>query len=99
VRQTVAKKFKEKEVKYISGRNNYLFVWKNINDLRMVISFLFFIPLFLIRDLLKLRFRFWKCFLGALPRIPLISKSKFLDLKPANIYTDKEVLSWVNKRE
>lgn len=97
VQQTITKQHQKKKIKYISGRNNYLFVAKNITDFGLLFSGVFFVPYFLLKDLFKLKFRFWVCFWLASLRLPRLIKAKLLDLKVKNIYSDQEVLSWVNK--
>ncbi|NIQ02689.1 MAG: glycosyltransferase, partial [Nitrospinaceae bacterium] len=53
VQQTITRQEKRKQIRRISARNNYLFVWKNILDPRMTAAFLVYIPLFLLRDLCR----------------------------------------------
>lgn len=95
IQSTVSRKFKKFQVKYISGRNNYLFVFRNISDLKYVLQYIVFIPLFLIRDLFKLRFRFFFCFAGALLRLPKVIKRKFSDDKRLYKRTDAEIFNSV----
>lgn len=95
IQSTVSKKFKNFQVKYMSGRNNYLFVLRNIDDSRYMLQYLLFIPLFLIRDMFKLKFRFWFCFFGALLRIPQIIKRKISDDKKCYKRTDSEIFNMV----
>ena len=59
VQSTITRQKKRRQIGWISARNNYLFVWKNILDSGMTLSFMFYIPLFLIKDLFKMKFRFW----------------------------------------
>lgn len=95
VRGTIIKQEKLRRISLISARNNYLFVWKNILDARMTAEFLFFIPLFLIRDLFRLKSRFWIAFYMALKRLPAALKGRCAE-KISVKYTDGEILSRIN---
>jgi len=96
IQQTITKQHKKDRIGHISGRNNYLFVLKNITSIRMLISAFFFIPLFLLRDILRGKTRFWVAFAMVIPRIPQLIKSRIFDLKVKNMFTDEEVLELVN---
>ncbi|MBN1522670.1 MAG: glycosyltransferase [Candidatus Aureabacteria bacterium] len=90
IRGTISRDRLFHEVRIISGRNSYLFSWKNITDFDKVISMIFFQPLFLIRDLFLLRFRFWKCFFRALPLLPLVLKKRKEEKKYFKL-TDRKI--------
>ncbi len=96
VRGTITKQEKARQLSIISARNNYLFIFKNILDPDLTIQFLAYIPLFLLRDLARLKFRFWIALFKAILRLPkaLCGRQKE---KLAVKYSDKEILSWVNK--
>tara|TARA_Y100000588_G_scaffold359209_1_gene418035 strand:- start:36 stop:719 length:684 start_codon:yes stop_codon:yes gene_type:complete len=98
VQATIKKQNKEKMISWISARNNYLFVWKNILDSKMTIEFLIYIPLFLILDALKLKSRFWVAFFMALKRLPLAIKGRKLE-KKATLFKDSIVLSRINQNK
>jgi len=83
------------EIRTISGRNNYLFSWKNITDPDKVIAMCIFNPLFLLRDLFLLRFRFWKCYFRAL-RLKKLALKKREEEKKHFKLTDKEIFKMVN---
>ena len=70
VQSTITRQEKSRRIGLISARNNYLFVWKNILDGKMTREFMVFIPLFLLRDLFRLKSRFWIAFYMALNRLP-----------------------------
>jgi len=91
VRGSIGKKISTKRIGYISARNNYLFVVKNITDIDYTLATLLFIPLFLIRDIFCLRFRFWIAFAMTLPRIPSALIKRFKEHK-YSVRTDKEIL-------
>lgn len=96
IQSTVSKKFKAVQVKYMSGRNNYVFVLRNIDDFGYIMQYLLWIPLFLLRDIFKLKFRFWFCFAGALLRLPKIIKRKINDDKTLFKRTDREIFEMVS---
>jgi GT2 family glycosyltransferase len=95
VRGTIVRQEKLRRIGLISARNNYLFVWKNILDARMTAEFLCFTPLFLIRDLFRLKSRFWIAFYMALKRLPAALRGRRAE-KTAIRYSDREVLTRVN---
>jgi len=96
VQSTITKQHKKKMIGYISGRNNYLFVWKNITDKDLILSSLIFTPLFLIRDLFRFKFRFWICFFMALKRLPGLLKERQRE-NGEIIFSDREILSKINQ--
>jgi GT2 family glycosyltransferase len=95
VQSTITKQEKKRRIGLISARNNYLFVWKNISDTSLTLQFLFFIPLFLIRDLFKFKSRFWVAFFMALQRMPEALKSRKSE-KTDSIFSDQEILRKIN---
>ncbi len=95
VQSTITKQNKRRQIELISARNNYLFVWKNILDTSLTLQFIFFIPLFLLRDLLKLKSRFWIAFFMALKRMPAALKSRRQE-KVDSLFSDHEILSKIN---
>jgi GT2 family glycosyltransferase len=96
VQATITQQEKRKQIGYISGRNNYLFLWKNILDRRLTASILIHTPLYLLRDLLKFKFRFWVCFWMALKRLPLALKGRELEQKANLVLTDRQALALIN---
>ena len=95
IQSTISLQENKKRIGYISGRNNYLFVWKNITDTKMIFSYIFFIPIFLLRDLLKGKIRFWISFAWALKKMPHLLMKR----KKEKVYfkhTDREILTAVN---
>jgi len=95
VQATITRQGKRRQIGLISARNNYLFVWKNILDGRMTREFLLFIPLFLLRDLLRLKSRFWIAFFMALKRLPLALAGRKKE-RLAVRFSDKEILERIN---
>ncbi len=96
VQATITKQNKRKKIGWISARNNYLFVWKNILDSKMTKEFLIYTPLFLFRDALKLKSRFWVAFFMALNRLPLALKGRRIE-KRAKLDSDELILSRINQ--
>ncbi len=95
VQSTIKIQENKNGIGYISGRNNYLFVWKNITDIDLMLSYFVYIPVFLLRDLMRGKIRFWICFSRALKRIPELLKKRKSE-KAHFIRTDREVLLKVN---
>ena len=95
VQATITRQEKLRRISLISARNNYLFIWKNILDRSMTLTFLFYIPLFLLRDLFRLKSRFWIAFYMALKRLPRALKGRSIEQSDV-LYSDREILSRVN---
>ena len=95
VQATITRQEKLRRISLISARNNYLFIWKNILDRSMTLTFLFYIPLFLLRDLFRLKSRFWIAFYMALKRLPRALKGRSIEQSDV-LYSDREILSRIN---
>jgi len=95
VQATITRQEKLRRISLISARNNYLFVWKNILDRSMTLTFLFYIPLFLLRDLFRLKSRFWVAFYLALKRLPRALRGRSIEQSDV-LYSDREILSRIN---
>jgi len=95
VQATITRQEKQHQISLISARNNYLFVWKNILDRSMTLTFLFYIPLFLLRDVFRLKSRFWVAFYMAIKRLPKALKGRTIE-KSDVLYSDQEILSRIN---
>jgi len=95
VQATITRQEKHRRISLISARNNYLFVWKNILDRSMTLTFLFYIPLFLLRDLFRLKSRFWVAFYLALKRLPRALRGRSIEQSDV-LYSDREILSRIN---
>tara|TARA_B100000686_G_C16783434_1_gene973537 strand:- start:430 stop:1272 length:843 start_codon:yes stop_codon:yes gene_type:complete len=96
VQGTITKQNKQHQINLISARNNYLFVWRNILDKDMTVSFIFGIPMFLFRDLFRLKTRFWLAFIMALWRLPQAIKTRKKEKKAAKL-SDRAILKKVNE--
>jgi len=97
VQATITRQEKLRRISLISARNNYLFIWKNILDRSMTVTFLFYTPLFLLRDLFRLKSRFWIAFYMALKRLPRALKGRSIE-QSAVLYSDREILSRINAK-
>jgi len=95
VQATITRQEKLRSISLISARNNYLFIWKNILDRTMTFTFLFYMPLFLLRDLFRLKSRFWIAFYMALKRLPRALRGRSIEQSDV-LYSDREILSRVN---
>ena len=95
VQATITRQEKLRRISLISARNNYLFIWKNILDRSMTLTFLFYIPLFLLRDLFRLKSRFLVAFYLALKRLPRALKGRSIEQSDV-LYSDREILSRIN---
>jgi GT2 family glycosyltransferase len=95
VQATITRQEKLRRISLISARNNYLFTWKNILDRPMTLTFLFYTPLFLLRDLFRLKSRFWIAFYMALKRLPRALRGRSIEQSDA-LYSDREILSRIN---
>ncbi len=95
VQATITRQEKLRRISLISARNNYLFIWKNILDRPMTLTFLVYIPLFLLRDLFRLKSRFWIAFYMALKRLPKALKGRSIE-QSGVLYSDREILSRIN---
>ena len=95
VQATITRQEKLRRISLISARNNYLFVWKNILDRSMTLTFLFYIPLFLLRDLFRLKLRVWVAFYLALKRLPRALRGRSIEQSDV-LYSDREILSRIN---
>ena len=95
VQATITRQEKLRRISLISARNNYLFIWKNILDRSMTLTFLFYIPLFLLRDLFRLKSRFWIAFYMALKRLPRALRGRSIEQSDV-LYSDREILSRIN---
>jgi GT2 family glycosyltransferase len=96
VRATIGKTMSEKKLGLISARNNYLFIIKNVTDLRYTAAFIFFTPFFILSALLRFNPRFLIAFSLALPRIPRALSARFKE-KRYYVKKDREIFKAVNQ--
>jgi GT2 family glycosyltransferase len=95
IQSTITQQHKLDKIKVISASHNYLFTWKNITDLDLIVQHIFWCPILLLKDLCKLKFRFWKAFFRALLKLPEVLKKRKLEKKYI-IVSDKSILRKIN---
>lgn len=91
---TASKQYEDSKIKVISARNNYLFAIKNIHDKDMTKQMLIYIPLSLLKDIFKLKFRFVKAFYQVIKMWKFISKKRKEEIKKGGL-TAKEIFTKV----
>lgn len=69
---SIKKYFSGSQVKIIAYRNQFIFVWKNITDLSLMMSHLLWLPYHLLTSILRFDMSFLSGFLLALVRLPAI---------------------------
>ncbi|MBP7651991.1 glycosyltransferase [Candidatus Dependentiae bacterium] len=95
VQSTITVQHKQKKIRVISGANNYLFTWKNITDKDLFIQHILWCPILLLRDLFKLKFRFWFSIFRALKKIRDVSAKRKFEKIESKI-SDKEIFYMIN---
>ncbi len=81
-------------IKTSSYKNQFIFVWKNISDYSMLIAHILWLPIHMVKELIKLDVPFFIGLLWAITKIPsLILNASYNNQK----FTDKEVLSKFEK--
>lgn len=94
---TISTYFDSKTIKKISYRNQLIFIWKNITDIKLIIShYLLLIPNIIIL-LLKGEFEFISGFLSAISKIYKIYKQRKNQVK-SNLLTDQKVFNSINEK-
>ena len=88
--------FNSKYVKHVSGRNSYLFLWKNISSKQMIKEHLRNLFPSIFENIINREFRFPKCFLSALLRLPKVLYKRLLERKKI-LVTDEEIIRVVNQ--
>lgn len=86
----VKERFDDKFVKKISYRNQFIFVWKNITQINLLISHALWLPYHFIKALLRRDLMFFAGFYLAVLRFPDILKSR-ISVKRYFVRTDSEV--------
>lgn len=88
----IKSKYSSSDIKTIAYRNQFIFIWKNLTDLDLLIKHLIFFPIFLIKAILTLDVSFISGFFKAIFLLPKIIKSKS-ENKRLFVKKDKEVVS------
>lgn len=92
----ISKYYSKREIKKISLRNQILFVWKNISDVKYLLKHLIYLPIWIVRSLIKVDSLFPEAFILALVRLPQAIKERIRQSK-FWIKTDQELLQRWNK--
>lgn len=88
---SIKSKYSSNKIKMISYRNQFIFVWKNITDLDLIISHILWLPYFFTNALLNRDWAFFVGFFRAFILLPKIIKSS-IKAKKYFLKTDKEIL-------
>lgn len=73
---SIKKNFSEYDVKVIAYRNQFIFVWKNITDLNLIFSHIFWLPYHLLAALARFDLAFFKGLARATRLLPDIIKAR-----------------------
>jgi len=91
----IKKYFSQKYIKLISGRNSYIFLWKNISSRKLFSDHVLNLFPSLIKDIKAGLFRFPICCFLALLKIPSVLIKRVKE-KHEKVLTDLEVIRFVN---
>ncbi len=80
----IKKNYKSHEIKKIAYRNQLIFVWKNITDIKLLISNFIFLPYHLFKSIINRDWAFLQGFILAVLLLPAIINKR---LSQARIYT------------
>lgn len=87
---SIKKKFSPFKVKTIAYRNQFIFVWTNLTDSKLILKHFLWLPYHFFKTLINLDLAFYLGFFSALILSPKIIKSRIENLKSFKI-TDKEI--------
>ncbi len=87
----VKRDYEESYVKRIAYRNQFIFVWKNITDRKMINSHFLHLPYHLLKSIKDLDFAFWSGFFMALSEIKKIENQR-REIKKLFVRTDSSIL-------
>lgn len=87
----IKKKFSSMQIKSISYKNQFIFIWKNTTDLDLQFLHFFWLPYYFIRAFINMDLSFFNGFSRAFILLPKIIKSSFDDQR-LFIKKDKEVV-------
>ena len=90
----IKKNFKQLYVKLISGRNSYLFLWKNITDKNYIRQHLNILFPSLLGDAVRNKWRFPLCALMALLRLPAVLRRRSIEKQQA-VVSDEMIFARV----
>lgn len=87
----IKSRFSTHQIKRISFRNQFFFVWKNIHDWQLLLSHLFWLPYHLFRAVVTADSPFIFGFISALIKLPKIL-IKRLAVPSKSVFADKQIL-------
>ena len=86
-----------KRVRKVASRNFFIFNWKNLSNLDLILKHLFWLPINLTRELFRGNFVYWAGFFMALGKLPQIIRIRKNNRKYYQV-PDKEILKkWQNQ--
>jgi len=78
---TIGRYFNQGFIRKIAFRNQFIFIWKNVNDQKLLFSHLFFLPYYFFYFLFKKDLDFHRGLLAAFKKIPCIIKKRRAELR------------------
>lgn len=93
---SIGKAFSTAYIRFISKRNNFIFLWKNLTDFDLLFQHVIFLPFFLLLNSVRNPLLFLSL-LGALIRLPLILKARKKE-KGFVRYGDRDILALMKRR-
>lgn len=89
---SIQQKYSPSQIKIIAYRNQFIFVWKNINDPWLLANHIFWLPYHIFKSMVAFDPAFLKGLLAALLKFPQILKSHRVS-KKTSLRSDREILS------
>lgn len=91
---TIGKYFSKSCILTIAYRNQFIFMWKNITDIRLLMSHFYYLPYHILKHVIRTDYPFIKGFILALFKIPYIIKFR---VRNESTYADQYILSLFQK--
>lgn len=87
----IKNKYTKERIKTIAYRNQFIFVWKNITDIKFILEHILWLPYYLVKAVVSKDFAFIKGFLLAVVTLPqvLVKKWRHGD----GILSDREIIA------
>jgi len=89
---TIGKLFEKNQIQIIAYRNQFIFIWKNIQDTSLLINHFAYLPFFLISQIIKGHFSIVQGLISALFLLPSIIKKRHIIFKN-NTFSDISILN------
>lgn len=96
--QATIKSFDKNVIELSPRRNNFLFIWKNITDKKLILSHILLLPFNLLIALIFLRIKYLRAFILALKRLDEVLEKRKIEQKSIK-NSDIEVLRLVSERK